>query len=47
MGLSCLLGFSRVRLEGLCVHPGLLGSLGCALEVAAFNRGRCVHSCTP
>ena len=47
MGSSCVVGFTRVRAAGPCVHPGLLGSLGCALEVAGFIWDRCVHSCTP
>ena len=47
MGSSCVVGFTRVRAAGLCVHPGWLGSLGCTLEVAGFIRGCWVHSCTP
>ena len=46
MGSSCVLEFTQVRPEGLCFDPGWLGSLRCALEVAEFLRGRCVHSCT-
>ena len=32
--------FNRVRPEGLWVHPGWLGSLGCVLDVVGFIWGR-------
>ena len=44
---SCAVGFTRVRASGLRVHPGLLGSLGCALDVAGFIKNRSLHSSTP
>ena len=42
-GSSRVGGFIAVCPVGLPVHPGSLGSLGCALTVVEFIRGRCVH----
>ena len=36
-----------VRLDGRWVHAGSLSSLGFALGVVGFIRGRWVHSCSP
>ena len=47
MGKSGAIGFTRVRPWGRSVHPGSFGSLGYALWVIGFSRGRLVHSGGP
>ena len=44
---SVIVGFTRVRLGGHCVHPGSLGSLRFALVIVGFIQGRLVHSGAP
>ena len=44
LGSSWLFGFTRARTGGRRVHPCSLGSLGYALVVVGFIRGRWVHS---
>ena len=47
LGSSRAMVFTRVRPEGRWVYPWSLGSLGCALGVVGFIRGRCVNSGAP
>ena len=46
-GSSGVVGFTRLRTRWRWVHPGSLGSRGCALSVVRFIRGRWVHSVVP
>ena len=47
LGLSGVVGFTRVRSGGRWVHPGSLGSHGFALWIVGFILGRRVHSDAP
>ena len=47
MSSSAVPGFIGVRSGVRRFHPGLLGSLGCALGIVRFIRGRWVHRGAP
>ena len=44
---SSVVGFIQARTGGRRVHPVAFGTLGCALEIVGFIRGRWVHWSAP